>query len=54
VPRSPPEAMKIGVIPAEAGIHRLPDQRRAPAFAEATTVVFFIPLGGSQAHVHSE
>ena len=42
------------VIPAKAGIHRLPNQRWAPAFGGATTVVIFIPLGGSQAHAHSE
>jgi len=33
-------------ISAKAGIHFEPEQRWAPAFAKATTIVVFIPLCG--------
>ena len=32
-------------IPAKAGIHCVPDEHRAPAFAGVTTQVIFIPFG---------
>ena len=47
-------SLKNYVIPEKAGIHCVPDQQSAPAFAGATVYLVFIPLSGPQAHARSE
>ena len=49
-PKAHGNSLENHVIPAEAGIH----WNWVPAFAGTTTQVIFIPLGGPQAHDHSE
>jgi hypothetical protein len=51
VPRS---ALENRVIPAKAGIHCVSDQQWTPALAGVTSQAILIPLGGPQAHDHSE